>query len=224
MATDSNQGPPEASEPADALAELRAVVVRAKKGDASVLPKLRALLDRNQALVAHYGDLAKQAEAAWVALASGSNLYMRETLARSAEARRAELTRPCASPVERLLVERVVACDLQLGYLTTAEADALGAGDGYRQLEYHARRVERAQRMLLGALGALTAYQRLVPAAVAAAVPVSAPSLTAPECERQPHAEPVVQAPAARVFVDEEPDEADTTDAERERLRVGVAA
>jgi hypothetical protein len=166
MTAEGSEEPP-AVEPADELAEMRAVIAKAKAGDASVLPQLRAVLDNNPALVRHYGDIGRHAQAAWVALAAGRSLYLKETLTRAADARRAELTRPGASPPERLLVERVVACDLQLGYLMTAEADALGAGESYRQLDFTAKRIERAQRMLLNALAALVAYQRLVPVAVA---------------------------------------------------------
>lgn len=222
MATGGDEERTAATEPADELAELRAVVAKAQAGDASVLPQLRAILDRNVALVEHYGDLGRHAQAAWVALASGNNLHMREAFARAADARRAELTRPGATPVERLLVERVFACDLQLGYLATAEADALGAGDGYRQLDFHAMRVERAQRMFLSATGALVAFQRLVPAARLVAEPLlpidSRPTKT------EQTAEPGTTANAAgRVTVATESPEPDEARSEpRDRLRVGV--
>ena len=222
MTTDDNRQPPAATEPADELAELRAVVAKAKAGDASVLPQLREMLDNNPALVTYYGDLGQHAEAAWVALAAGRSLYLKETVARAAAARRAELTRPGAPPVERLLVERVVACDLQLGYLTTAEADALGAGESYRQLDFQAKRVERAQRMYLAALGALVAFQKLVPVPQAVA-PVATPVLPT----RTP-SERAAAPPPATVAADRVPVPADDVDAEDERiepqdrLRVGV--
>lgn len=222
MATGDTGTRPTADAPVDEHAELRAVIAKAKAGDASVLPQLRAILDGNPALVKRYGDLGRQAEAAWVALAAGTNLYMRETFARTADARRAELTRPGASPVEKLLVERVVACDLQLGYLTTAEADALGAGDGYRQLDFHAKRVERAQRMFLTATAALVAFQRLVPAARLVAEPVVA--IHSQPAKTEQTAEPHTTADAAgRVTVaieSAEPDEARSEP--HDRLRVGV--
>jgi hypothetical protein len=184
------------------------------------LPRLREILDKNVELVKHYGDLGKHAQAAWIALAGGKNFYMRETVTRAAEARRAELTRPGASPVERLLVERVVACDLQLGYLTTAEADALGAGDSYRQLDHLAKRVERAQRMLLSALGALVAYQRLVPVSHVVAESTSRALPASTQNEQATGAPPAHAAIVPPVTDDTEPDE--TRPEPRERLRVSA--
>ncbi|MBA4192929.1 MAG: hypothetical protein C0467_33650, partial [Planctomycetaceae bacterium] len=98
MATEGTEKPPTTDTPVDELAELRAVVSKATAGDATVLPQLRAILGKNPGLVRHYGDLSKHAEAAWIALASGPNLYLKETLTREAETRRAELTRPGATP------------------------------------------------------------------------------------------------------------------------------
>jgi hypothetical protein len=191
VATEGNEQRP-AAERADGLAELRAVVAKAKAGDAAVLPRLREILDREPGLVKHYGDLARHAETAWVALASGNNLYMRETLARAAEARRSELTRPGAGAVERLLVERVVACSAQLNYFSATEANRLAAGDSYRQLQFHAKRVGQAQRMHLAAVGALVAYQRLVPAS---GVEIAARDPARSDVDREPIDQPVSVAP-----------------------------
>lgn len=219
MTTDGNKQPLTATEPADELAELRAVVGRAKAGDASVLPQLRVILDKNPTLVKYYGDLSKHAEAAWVALAAGRSHYLKETVTRAAEARRAELTRPGATAVERLLVARVVACDLQLGYLTTAEADALGAGDSYRQLDFHGTRVERAQRMLLSAMGALVTYQRLVPAAVAE-ITVGERARTEVDRERDGQSSRVAPPQAEDYLLEEEPTVSDRVEREAVRVRV----
>ena len=52
-----------------ALDEIKAVVGRAKLGDASVLPRLRELLSQYPELWRRYGDLAAQAEAGWASLA-----------------------------------------------------------------------------------------------------------------------------------------------------------
>ena len=205
----------------ESLAVLRGVLARAKAGDAAALPRLREILDHSPALVARYGDLARQAEAAWVALASGSNLYLRESVTRAAEARRAELARPGASPVERLLAGRVVACEAELNYFRATEAQSLAAGCSHRQLQFHARRVERAQRMLLAATGALVTFQRLTPVPVRAE---AALELAAAERDgtREASAGAVSPAPPAVVWplAAEEPESAQAD--ERERLRVSL--
>jgi len=112
MAADEKEHAPDA----DALAEIRAVVTLAKKGDTAVLPRLRVLLDSHPILWRKYGDLAAQAEQLWVALAAGPDHYLRECLLRQAGALREELAGPDAGPVERLLGERVVMMWLQVHY------------------------------------------------------------------------------------------------------------
>src|SRR5436305_5435327 len=102
MATEGTEPAP----PPEALAEIREVVGRARRGDAAAVPRLRELLDRHPAIWERYGDLAAQVERSWVGLASGDDLHLKESLTRYAAKLRAELTRPSASPVEKLLVER----------------------------------------------------------------------------------------------------------------------
>lgn len=218
MATEGTKEPT----PPEVLAAIQEVVAKARKGDAAVLPQLRAIMDRNPGLARHSGDLARHAQSAWVALASGPNLYLKEALTREAEVRRAELTRPGATPIEQLLVARVVACHLELHYLSAAEANALSAGDGHRVTDYQARRVERAQRMYLGAMGALVTFQRLMPVPQVvgnAAAPVL-PTLT----ENDKTAEPsLVTSAAGRVPVVTDDAEIEEERLEsRDRLRVGV--
>lgn len=211
-----------AAPPPDPLAEVREVVARAKAGDTAALPRLRALLDRSPELVRHYGDLARQAEAAWVSLAAGNNLYLKETAVRATEAQRAELARPGAGPIERLLVERVVACGLQLNYFSATEANALAAGDTPRQLQFHARRLGQAERRYLAALGALTSYQRLVPATgEPSEVGHALPCTTREESPAAQHLRERVVRIEQSIDECHRPDEVEGD--ERERLRVGVA-
>jgi hypothetical protein len=218
MATEGVKGPT----PPEVLAAIQDVVAKARTGDAAVLPQLRAIMDRNPGLSRISGDLARHAESAWIALASGPNLYMKEALTREAESRRTELTRPGATPIEQLLVARVVACGLQLDYLSAAEANALGAGDSYRLVEHQAKRVERAQRMLLSATGALVTYQKLVPAAHVVADSANTVLRAPAQSEQTADPSPVTNT-ADRVPVlieDVEPDE--VRPETHERLRVGV--
>lgn len=216
MATEGIDEPPSP----EVLAEIQGVIAKAKAGDASVLPLLRAILDRHPGLSRHYGDLGRHAESAWIALAAGPNLHMKETLTREAKARRAELTRPGAPPVEALLVQRVVATGLQLDYLTAAEADALGAGDTYRQLQYHSKRIERAQRMYFTAVAALTTFQKLVPAAHVVAESANT-VLAAPTQSERTAEQPPTPTVAERVLTDDADIEEERPET-HDRLRVGV--
>ena len=109
------------------------------------------------------GDLAAQAEAAWADLAAGTDLHLRECLLLRAEALREELAGPAPSPVERLLVGRVVACWTQMAYFDAIEAQSLGTEEKPRLAAFRAKRQEQAHRMYLTSLAALTTLRKLRP-------------------------------------------------------------
>src|SRR5262245_35901484 len=106
----------------ETLERRQALVKRAEQGDESALPTLRAALDANPWIWQRYGDLAQQSQAAWLQLIAGPNLLLRESVERKAEQLRAELAGPEPSPLERLLVERVIACWLQTQYADASYA------------------------------------------------------------------------------------------------------
>ncbi len=163
--------------PSEVRAEVQEVVARAKRGDAAVVPRLRELLARYPALWEGYGNLAAQVELSWIGLAAGDNLRMKESLVLYADKLRAELTRPSASPVERLLVERAVATWLQLSYFSGIEAADLDKQASPKLLEYRGKRQAQAQRMHEKALAALLVVQKLLPApAVLPPSPIATPT------------------------------------------------
>ena len=114
----------------EALERLQTLVKRAEQGDESALPTLRAALDANPWIWERYGDLAQQSQAAWLQLIAGPNLLLRESVERKAEQLRAELAGPGPSPLERLLVERVIACWLQVQYADAAYAQQTSPSPG----------------------------------------------------------------------------------------------
>jgi hypothetical protein len=97
---------------------------RAQAGDLAVLPALCQVLADNPQLWKGYGDLAAQAEGALIRLAAGSNLLLSESLIRKLAALKEELGGESPSPLERLLIERVTACWLQVAYYDTLLAQA----------------------------------------------------------------------------------------------------
>ena len=85
-----------------------------------------------------------------------------EALDRKVEAMKNELGGPSPSPLERLLIERVAACWLQLNY---ADAVAAQARDvSLKQAELALRRQAKAHKCYLTAIGALATVRRLLPA------------------------------------------------------------
>src|SRR5262249_2835477 len=90
--------------------EIRPLLLRAQQGDVSVQGPLRDLLDNRPELWQRMGDLVGHVGEALLTLASGKSLLARESIRRRIDELRADLAGPSPSPVERLLVDRVVVC------------------------------------------------------------------------------------------------------------------
>jgi hypothetical protein len=142
------------------LERLQALVRRAEQGDESALPTLRAALDANPWIWERYGDLAQQSQAAWLQLIAGPNLLLREAVERKAEQLRAELAGPEPSPLERLLVERVVACWLQVQYADAAYAQLQGPNPAQHSAAL--KRQAGAQQRYLYAIKTLATVRKLL--------------------------------------------------------------
>ncbi len=142
------------------LERLQRLVERAEQGDEGAMPELRVALDANPWVWQDYGDLGRQSQAAWLQLIAGSNLLLRESAQRKAEQLKAELGGPAPSPLERLLVERVVACWLQVHYADAAYAQL--KGNGPAQHTAALRRQNSAQQRYLQAARALATVRKLL--------------------------------------------------------------
>jgi hypothetical protein len=156
--------PPGQPDPLPAIEDFQALVARVRCGELEAVPQLRAYLECHPEVWRNAGDVARIARDAWLELIAGDDLVAREVLARDADALEAELAGPTPSPLERLLVQRVVACRLQ-----SSHADAVIAQAGavsVRHAEVARRRQDSAHRRFLTAVGALTMVRRLLPTAV----------------------------------------------------------
>jgi hypothetical protein len=145
----------------EVLSELQGIVAKAKGGDESVLPRLRELLDAHPRIWQTYGDLGAQAEMAWAAMIAGQNLHLRECLLRKIASMKNELAAASASPLEQLVIGRVVVCWLQLQHADCLEAQT--GGESINLATFKMKRQEAAHRRYLGAIGALMAYRKLLP-------------------------------------------------------------
>jgi hypothetical protein len=158
--------------------ETRAVLERAHRGHTDALGELRAALDQHPEIWRSYGDLARHAQGAWIGLIAGSDLAWKESLGRQVESMRAELAGPDPSPLETLLVGRIVACSLQVGYADAAVAQAREVS--LKQADYARKRQDSASKRYLAAIGALAMVRRLLGSAVVTSGRGSkAPSLSA---------------------------------------------
>jgi len=144
----------------EVLDRLRKLVQRAEQGDESVLGELRVALDANPWCWQHYGDLGRQSEAAWLQLIAGKNLLLLESTRRKAEQLRAELAGPGDSVLERLLIERIVSCWLQVNYADSSYAQLKGATPAQHVVAL--RRQNSAQQRYLQAVKALATVRKLL--------------------------------------------------------------
>jgi hypothetical protein len=142
---------------------VKALLKQAEQGDTTVLPALRTYMDQSPSVWEQGGDIAKATQRALLDQAAGKNLVIRETLARKCAALTQELAGPTPSPLERLLVERIVLCWL---HLHCAEATYLTLQDlSLRQAALHQARISKAQARYLAAIRTLAQVRRLeVPA------------------------------------------------------------
>jgi hypothetical protein len=121
---DNETNPKASAKNGDESTNLAQLLKRAQAGDVSVLGALRQVLSDNPDLWQGYGDLAAQAEAALIRLAAGRDLLLTEALLRKLAALKQELGGESPSPLERLLIERVTACWLQVAYYDTLVVQA----------------------------------------------------------------------------------------------------
>ena len=141
-------------QPATSPDELAVLVARAANGDASTLPALRKLL-RDPAVVELLGgNLAKCVQTSFIKPMCGDDLAVREAISAKLGLLRAELLGANPTPIEQLLVERVVACWLQV-----QDADMRYAHNqndmSIRQGDFYQRRMDASNRRYLAALKTL---------------------------------------------------------------------
>ena len=135
------------------------IVRRVTKNDENAVPEFRELLKQVPTLIDIVGSLAEIAERTLVKAITGEQLLFSETLTAKLDAMRAELAGPQPNPIERLLVERLVACWLQV-YHADAQAAKFTEGT-FAEGNYMQRRQNRAHRRFLSAIKTLATVRRL---------------------------------------------------------------
>ena len=108
----------------------------------------------------HAGDLALMAQHTWLDLLSDTDLFLRETVERKLGEMRIELAGADPSPLEKLLVERVVACWLQINHTDTIFAGNQSSSESVRKELL--KRQESAQHRYVYAIKQLAQLRKLV--------------------------------------------------------------
>ncbi len=141
--------------------ELKALMVRAHEGDEGALPRLREVLREAPSLARRLMDPAKIAELAAVGLyATEDDLLAQEAMPLVLKQMRSELEGADPTPLERMLVERVVATWLQVqSYETHYSQNARKMT--MAQSEHHQKRIDRAHNRHLSAVRALAQVRKL---------------------------------------------------------------
>src|SRR5262249_25436589 len=94
-------------------AELKRILKLAAKGDTSILPVLKKMLESG-CFTESVGNLAARIQETIIDGAAGTDLLAKGAMSRKLEQLRNELTTEDTSPLERLLIDRVVLCWLSL--------------------------------------------------------------------------------------------------------------
>jgi hypothetical protein len=154
-----------------AITPLQATLTLARRGSNEILPKLRQVLDEHPELWQHFGNLALQVQEngnlalqvqeKWLQLIAGKDLYLAESLRLHLDAMRSELAGPHPSPLDCLLVDRIVACHVQTMYADAMEATDPTA-ENMRVARYRMDRRDQAHKQLMSAVKTLTTVRNLV--------------------------------------------------------------
>lgn len=155
------------------ITPLQATVELARRGVTEVVPRLRKLLDEHPELVGHYDDLARRAQYAWLQL-FGKDLLAQEGTARQLDALRHDLAESRASPLEKLVIQRIAACWLQTVYFDAREAvgQEVETGD---MAAFRLKRQAQAHQQFLSAVKALADLRKVAPPPVLIQISAEAP-------------------------------------------------
>jgi hypothetical protein len=145
----------------ESLTELETLVRQGMAGDQSVLPALRDLLDTRPELWQDLETLADRVRQAWLQRLTGTDVVAQEILTRQLQAMQAEVAGPYATPLERLLVERIAICWLQMQQADLTAAQMLTKPSPVQE-SWVQQRQDRAQGRLLMAIKALAQVRKLL--------------------------------------------------------------
>jgi len=142
--------------------QLAELIYRAEHGDSKAMPELRAWLDGCPEFWKKYGDLGNRAQQSWLDLLAGEDLLLQEAVRRNLETLRAEIGAAEQSPLEKLLVDQIVACFLQVQYAEITYAKAKGPEATKAVRQELMNRQESASRRYLAAIKQLAFVRKLL--------------------------------------------------------------
>ncbi len=142
---------------------MREVVERVQAGDESAIHALRKIMDEVPEAASAVFDAAWSVERSIVREMAGGNLTVEEAAPRALKDMREGLAGENPSPLENLLVERIVVCWLQLQYFDVLYARSM-KNSSAAQSEHHQKLIDRAHKRYLSAIKALAQIRKMGPA------------------------------------------------------------
>jgi hypothetical protein len=154
-----SKGEPE--EPGKAVEKLRDLLGKAHQNQEAAVPKIRQILSEHPDLARQFVDVAQVAEDALInMMTKEGDLAAKELIRCQLEAMREQIAGKNSSALELLLSERVVT------WLDVQFFEALYAQNMRKltipQAEHHQKRLDRAHRRHLSAIGALAQMHKLL--------------------------------------------------------------
>jgi hypothetical protein len=137
--------------------EFRAIIDRANAGDLHSLRQLQQILDERPEIWQSIGDLAKNAELAMIRLISGKSVLLREAMERSLKALRNNISPADPSPLEKLLVDRIVITWMRVQYIETNSVSLADLSLAEKKFALQQR--ESAQKLFDAAVKSLRTVQ-----------------------------------------------------------------
>jgi hypothetical protein len=148
--------------------EVKGLLERANAGDQTALPELKQAFDRHPELAAWLGDLVRLAHDSILRWAAGNCLGAREAIARQAGELRDRLLSEARSELEKLLIDRLVICWLEVYAAEIHLAERLAQGAAQSVVTQAVQKVlDRAHQRFLGSVRCLATVQKLARPALA---------------------------------------------------------
>jgi hypothetical protein len=148
--------------PKDADKDYPKLLQAAQKGDQRAYKDVTVQLDRHPEVWERIGDMTCHAPQTWVDTAAQGNLVVVEGIHRQMRALREELSGTDPSPLERLLIEMVVLCWLQVHYLEQRYAALLRESHKSLGGDQYQKRLDWAHYRYLAAIRSLAVVRNLL--------------------------------------------------------------
>jgi len=146
--------------------DIRQLITKANKGNEQALDTLCATVEDTAPLWKQFNMPTQALESLLKAFFGPDALLTHEAQRRQCAALRRELEGPAPTPIERLLVSRIVLCWLHLYCVEAIYGHGIEQGLSITQHDFHQRRLSQAQSRYLAAIRTLSQVRRLQAPAV----------------------------------------------------------